>query len=62
MGTNNWGVSLGIKDTVYNEIIKYGGNGWVSNCNNTIYSQGNGLRIGDIASVYVDLSIGIIKW
>ena len=60
--TDAWGVSIGIKDVKNNEIIKYGGNGWISNCSNTIYSQGKGLNNGDTLNVVIDLDKNEIKW
>jgi hypothetical protein len=60
--TDAWGVSIGIKDTKNNEVIKYGGNGWISNCSNTIYSQGKGVTNGDTLTVTIDTAKSEIKW
>lgn len=60
--TDAWGVSIGIKDLKNNDIIKYGGNGWISNCLNTVYGQGKGLGIGDVVKVRVDVEKDEIKW
>jgi len=32
----------------------YGGNGWINNCGENIYGQGEGLNDGDIVEVTVD--------
>lgn len=60
--TECWGVTIGIKDVLNNKIIKYGGNGWISNCDKTIYSQGRGIQHGDIITVEVDILADEIKW
>lgn len=62
LNTNNWGISVGIKDFLSNDIIKYGGNGWINNCEKTLYNQGKGLSSGDEIEVKVNRDTGSITW